>query len=178
VNVALEPSLLRWARERAGLSEDALAKKVGAKPERVLEWERTGRLGFGQAEKVAKATHTPFGYLCFATPQGLNMQILGRLWLGVPRLDEQDAILAAVGVEAAKLQSAIDAASRSSSLLREYRTRLIADVVTGKLDVRDAATRLQDEAYEPEPLDEASIPNEVGDEVAEDLDGAFAEVEA
>jgi Helix-turn-helix. len=68
MNVALEPSVLRWARERAGLSEDALAKKVGAKPERVLEWERTGRLGFAQAEKVAKATHTPFGYLYLATP--------------------------------------------------------------------------------------------------------------
>ena len=34
-------------------------------------------------------------------------------------------------------------------LLREYRTRLVADVVTGKVDVRDAATRLPDEA----PLD-------------------------
>jgi len=30
------------------------------------------------------------------------------------------------------------------SLLREYRTRLIADVVTGKLDVREAAARLPD----------------------------------
>ena len=29
-----------------------------------------------------------------------------------------------------------------SSLLREYRTRLIADVVTGKLDVREAARSL------------------------------------
>ena len=41
------------------------------------------------------------------------------------------------------------------SLLREYRTRLIADVVTGKLDVREAAARLPDEVEELEPLDEA-----------------------
>ena len=40
-------------------------------------------------------------------------------------------------------------------LLREYRTRLIADVVTGKLDVREAAARLPEEVEEPEPLDEA-----------------------
>ena len=30
------------------------------------------------------------------------------------------------------------------SLLREYRTRLTADIVTGKLDVREAAAKLPD----------------------------------
>ena len=49
----------------------------------------------------------------------------------------------------------IDGAEREIDLLREYRTRLIADVVTGKLDVREAAARLPDEADEPEPLDDA-----------------------
>ena len=44
---------------------------------------------------------------------------------------------------------------RETTLLREYRTRLIADVVTGKLDVRAAAARLPDEVEELEPLDEA-----------------------
>ena len=34
---------------------------------------------------------------------------------------------------------------REIELLREYRTRLIADVVTGKLDVREAAAKLPDE---------------------------------
>ena len=33
--------------------------------------------------------------------------------------------------------AAISRARRQTELLREYRTRLIADVVTGKLDVRD-----------------------------------------
>ena len=31
-------------------------------------------------------------------------------------------------------------------IIREFRTRLVADVVTGKLDVREAAARLPDEA--------------------------------
>ncbi|MEE9614491.1 MAG: hypothetical protein V3W31_05990 [Thermodesulfobacteriota bacterium] len=39
-------------------------------------------------------------------------------------------------------------------LLREYRTRLIADVVTGKLDVREAEANLPDESEDTEPLDE------------------------
>ena len=34
------------------------------------------------------------------------------------------------------------AVQREIDLLREYRTRLIADVVTGKLDVREAAAEL------------------------------------
>ena len=50
---------------------------------------------------------------------------------------------------------AISASHREILLLREYRTRLIADVVTGKLDVREAAARLPDEVEELEPLDEA-----------------------
>jgi type I restriction enzyme S subunit len=48
----------------------------------------------------------------------------------------------------------IDNTQREIELLREYRTRLIVDVVTGKLDVRKAAERLPDELAEPEPLDE------------------------
>jgi type I restriction enzyme S subunit len=42
------------------------------------------------------------------------------------------------------------AAQKEIELLREYRTRLIADVVTGKVDVREAAAKLPDEVEEPE----------------------------
>ena len=38
-------------------------------------------------------------------------------------------------------------------LVQEYRTRLIADVVTGKLDVREAAAQLPDESDEEGPID-------------------------
>jgi type I restriction enzyme, S subunit len=38
--------------------------------------------------------------------------------------------------------------------LREYHTRLIAEVVTGKLDVREAAARLPEQTVEAEPLGE------------------------
>ena len=45
---------------------------------------------------------------------------------------------------------------REIALLREYRTRLIADVVTGKLDVRAAAAALPEEGEEPEALEEVA----------------------
>lgn len=49
------------------------------------------------------------------------------------------------------------------SILREYRTRLIADVVTGKLDVRETAAQLPQESEdreETELMDDAQLPQE------------------
>ena len=62
-------------------------------------------------------------------------------------------------------------------LLREYRTRLIADVVTGKLDVREAAARLPQEAEDVEPLDEAEAEGDAEQSDAGDGDGVPEEVE-
>ena len=45
----------------------------------------------------------------------------------------------------------------SEQLLTEYRTRLIADVVTGKLDVRGAAAQLPEEDDEAEPIAESVL---------------------
>lgn len=62
------------------------------------------------------------------------------------------------------MTSGIDAACRrlirECELLQEYRTRLVADVVTGKLDVREAAARLPAEA----PFDSAEDEADLGDE--------------
>lgn len=68
MEITLQRQVLRWARDRAGLTEEMLARKVGTKPERVMDWERTGRLKFVQAQKLAKATYTPFGYLYLPSP--------------------------------------------------------------------------------------------------------------
>ena len=47
------------------------------------------------------------------------------------------------------------ALEREIALLREYRTRLVADVVTGKLDVREAAARLPEEDA-PDTVEDAA----------------------
>ena len=47
--------------------------------------------------------------------------------------------------DTAGIDAAITRARRQIELLREYRTRLIADVVTGKLDVRETTANLPDE---------------------------------
>ncbi len=67
-------------------------------------------------------------------------------------------------------------AHKEIDLLREYRTRLIADVVTGKLDVREAAARLPDESEEPEPPDQTET--DLEDVAPDDLDTVPEETEA
>jgi type I restriction enzyme S subunit len=59
---------------------------------------------------------------------------------------EQGAIVVFIRAETGGLDTAISRLEREITLLREYRTRLVADVVTGKLDVRAAAAALPDEA--------------------------------
>ena len=93
-----------------------------------------------------------------------------------PPLEEQRSIVQAVVEDTAVIDRTSLGAQTEISLLREYRTRLIADVVTGKLDVRKAATRLPDEVEEPEPLNEADA--EVEEDAVDDLDAAAEQVEA
>ena len=63
-----------------------------------------------------------------------------------PPSDEQVLIAGATDRMAAFTSAAIRDIRRQIHLLHEYRTRLIADVVTGKLDVREAAAALPDDA--------------------------------
>ncbi len=65
-----------------------------------------------------------------------------------PPLPEQTAIVEYLDAQTAKIDAAIAAARREIELLREYRTRLIADVVTGKVDVREVAAQLPEEPPE------------------------------
>ncbi|MGE3151566.1 MAG: restriction endonuclease subunit S [Nitrospiraceae bacterium] len=114
-----------------------------------------------------------------ATMDSLNTGILKRVPLLLPPVKEQRAILAGIAEERRFIDSAVADTHREIALIREYRTRLIADVVTGKLDVREAAAKLPDETDEPESFDEADAPLE-DDNNAEDadLDVATDEAEA
>lgn len=66
----------------------------------------------------------------------------------LPPLSEQTAIVEHLDAQTAKIDAAMAAARREIELLREYRTRLIADVVTGKVDVREVAAQLPEEPPE------------------------------
>ena len=73
------------------------------------------------------------------------------LYSVVPPLPEQAAIVRYLDMATATIDTAIDHAHHQIELLQEYRTRLIADVVTGKLDVCEAAPRSPEiESHETE----------------------------
>lgn len=75
MKISLQPSLLSWARKRAGFDVDVLANKMNVKPDKVLGWEKDGNISFRQAEKLAKVTYTPFGYLYLPEPPHQTLPI-------------------------------------------------------------------------------------------------------
>ena len=86
-----------------------------------------------------------------ATMNNLNTGILKGVPILVPPVQEQRGILERIGRQSRALDAAIGRARHQVELIQEYRTTLIADVVTGKLDVREAAARLPDEADDQDP---------------------------
>jgi type I restriction enzyme S subunit len=88
-----------------------------------------------------------------------------------PSIDIQSQICAEFQASVAPVESARRRIEREIDLLREYRTRLVADVVTGALDVREAAAHLPEEAPP-----EADVPDDTyASDEAELLDEEAAE---
>ena len=77
-------------------------------------------------------------YSISAAQPGLSVERVLNLSLPVPPLDEQAIIAQSLDNETTEIAAAVSRAHRQIELMQEYRTRLIADVVTGKLDVREA----------------------------------------
>jgi len=91
------------------------------------------------------------------TRYGLSHGAIKAISLPTPPADEQEPIAQYIDEATASLRTAIDTARREIDLIREYRARLIADVVTGKVDVRGLAPA---EA----PLDEGQSDEGIDDE--------------
>ena len=77
-----------------------------------------------------------------ATNQDLGLGRMKDIVIPVPPLADQSDIIERVAAIEDQIGSGIKAALHEIELLREYRTRLIADVVTGKLDVREVSAGL------------------------------------
>jgi type I restriction enzyme S subunit len=84
-----------------------------------------------------------------STVDSLRLPMLQDFPVPIPPLDEQDAIVAYVEEQTHGINKSISLIRREIDLIREYRTRLVADVVTGKVDVRAAAAALPDEPPPP-----------------------------
>ena len=132
---------------------------------------------FAALQLAATATAASALLSTGATRQRTNLQSTSARAIGIPTVPEQVLIVEHITCKTSGMSAAEESARREIALLREYRTRLITDVVTGKLDVREAAARLPDEVEEPEPLDVTDTLTDGEDEPADDLDAATQEAE-
>ena len=94
MRVEVKPEQLRWVRERAGLSVDALVHRFP----KYAEWESGAtRPTLRQLERLAKATHAPLGYFFLSEPFEEPIPIpdfrtVGSLPLPRPSLDLLDTV--------------------------------------------------------------------------------------
>lgn len=82
------------------------------------------------------------------TRYGLSHQGIKDIIIPLPPKNEQMSICTTLSRDLERFDIIRARLEREIDLLQEYRTRLIADVVTGKLDVREAAAKLPEEEIE------------------------------
>ena len=126
------------------------------------------------AELMETLNYSP--WISGAAQPKLTQDRLMSIAIAVPPREEQDRIASYMNTETSHLRIAIARTQRKIELLNEYRTRLIADVVTGKLDVREAAAALP----EVDPLEAEDEPDDIPDpeEAVDETDAMLEEAEA
>ncbi len=96
-----------------------------------------------------------------------RFEVFAAQFYPVPPLAEQDQIVAYLDARTAKIDAAVGAKERQIEKLRELKTRLISDAVTGKIDVRGVS--VPDGVYAWEDAEE---PGGAEDEdLSEEADG-------
>ena len=75
------------------------------------------------------------------TQGNLNVERIGSKKIPLPSVDEQVTIVRHLAEVSAHIDASMELAHRQVSLVGEYRTRLIADVVTGQIDVHKRCGR-------------------------------------
>lgn len=112
-------------------------------------------------------------YVGGATRDKLTQSYMKAIPIPVPPKDEQDVILDRLAQECTPLETTAERAAREIGFIQEYRERLIADVVTGKLDVRHI--EIAAPADEPTTDDDDAMEEGLEDNDAEVMEGADAD---
>lgn len=110
MNIKLQPLVLRWVRERAGLSRADLAQGMDVTLDRVEDWERGGNITYSLAERLAKKTHAPFGFLYLQEP----------LLESLPIPDFRTVAVGSVSKPSLDLLETLDTAERRQDWYRDY----------------------------------------------------------
>ncbi|MBN3854601.1 ImmA/IrrE family metallo-endopeptidase [Paraburkholderia sp. Ac-20340] len=128
----INPTILTWALQRAGIDAHLLAEKLGTASTRVNSWESGERKPtFRQAQRIAEITHIPFGYLYLQQPPEEILPIADFRTIGndpVPPLG-------------ADFRDLLDEVLRKQAWFREYRQQHGHQQLEfiGRFNVRNAA---------------------------------------
>jgi type I restriction enzyme S subunit len=106
--------------------------------------------------------------------QNVDYRRLGLTMIPIPPVEEQQEITNAIAGKTESIDKAVIALQKEIDLLREYRTVLISNVVTGKKDVRVEAEGLPN--VDPEELTQLLL-GEVNVDPEEDEDNGASELE-
>jgi type I restriction enzyme S subunit len=118
---------------------------------RLIPQVNTRWIGYVLLSPVGQAHGTLSMY--GGTKQGLSLDDVKNYVVLLPPLEVQDDIADWIDKSTRQISNSISAVEQEIALIQEFRTRLIADVVTGKLDVRAAAASLPD-VTDIEPVDD------------------------
>ena len=137
-----EPGDVLFGKLRPYLAKVARPKRKGVCVSEFFVFRpRNGTLSAGYLEQFLRSSSvigvinsSTFG----AKMPRTDWKFVGNLSQLIPPISEQVAIVEYLDRATTEIDIAADRAERQIELLNEYRTRLIADVVTGKLDVRGA----------------------------------------
>ena len=109
--------------------------------------------------------------VAFSAQPGIYLGFVANIPVPVPpTITEQISICDGLQKEVSPVDAAISRLEHEIDLLREYRTRLVSDVVTGKLDVREAAVKVPEEALPETTENEIDLDDKIsptGEEVEE-----------
>ena len=104
-----------------------------------------------------------------STKGALTCEDVKRFKVVLPPVEEQQQLVEAVRPELANVEAAAENVQRQIILVREYCTRLITDVVTGKVNVPAAAAALPFELDEPDDPNDNLVDSEAEEEEAGEL---------
>lgn len=159
MKISLQPSVLRWARQRARLTVEALAAKFGKKElekwaDKIEHWESEGELTYCEAERLAHHTNTAFGYLFLDEPPVEKL----------PIPDFRTAGSQAVGGMSTELLDVIYQSQRRQDWFREHlrdigseKPAFVGSFPPGK-SIRNAAESIRKNlAYHPSQCRESGL---------------------
>jgi len=81
-----------------------------------------------------------------------DWDFIGNVQIPVPPIAEQHTLLAHIKTQTAPIDRAITQSEQEITLIREYRERLIADAVTGQIDLRGWQPSADDMTFEDDSL--------------------------